>query len=78
MLGPGPGRTGGLYGEGGCIKKDDCQCAAVGMTRMHSSRMRTVYCSSHLLGGGGCLPGGSAQRGVCQRSYATHTPRKQN
>ena len=27
-------------------------------TRMHSSRMRTVRCSSRLLGGGGCLPGG--------------------
>ena len=32
-------------------------------TRMHSSRMRTVGCSGHLLGGGGmsawgCLPGG--------------------
>ena len=26
------------------------------LTRMHSNRMRTVRCSSRLLGGGGCLP----------------------
>ena len=37
-------------------------------TRMHSSRMRTVRCSSRLLGGGSgpggvCLPGGSACQG---------------
>ena len=37
-------------------------------TRMHSSRMLTVPCSSHLLGSGvGCLPreGVSAQGDVC-------------
>ena len=38
-------------------------------TRMHSSRMRTVRCSSRLLGGlvgGLCLPGGCLPRGcVC-------------
>ena len=42
-------------------------------TRMHSSRMRTVRCSNHLVGGGGvvcpggvCLPGGCLLRGdVC-------------
>ena len=34
-------------------------------TRMRSSRMRAICCSSHLLGGGGGLPRGvSAQRGV--------------
>ena len=32
-------------------------------TRMHSSRMRTVHCSSRLLGGG-CLPGTGVSRGV--------------
>ena len=55
-------------------------------TRMHSSRMRTVRCSSRLLGGGvsgpgGCLPargvclsGGSACQGVsaCHGVYACH------
>ena len=33
-------------------------------TRMHSSRMRTVRCSSHLAGGG------TGGRGVCQRVSA--------
>ena len=35
-------------------------------TKMHSSRMYTVRCSSRLLGGGGLCPGESAQGGVCQ------------
>ena len=38
-------------------------------TRMHSSRMRTVRCSSRLPGGvsaGGCLPGACLPGGVCQ------------
>ena len=43
-------------------------------TRMHSSRMRTVRCSSRLLGGGlpswGCLP----QGGVCQGGGVCQTP----
>ena len=34
-------------------------------TRMHSSRMPTVCCSSHLLGGGVCLPGGVSPGCVC-------------
>ena len=25
-------------------------------TRMHSSKMRTIHCSGHREGGGGCLP----------------------
>ena len=32
---------------------------------MHSSRKRTVRCSSRLLGGGDVCPGVSAQGGVC-------------
>ena len=38
-------------------------------TRMHSSRMHTIRCSSHLQGGGlparGCLSGGGICWGVC-------------
>ena len=30
---------------------------------MHSSRVRTVYCSGHLLGGGCVCPGGCLSRG---------------
>ena len=49
-------------------------------TRMHSSRMRTVRCSSRLLGEGvvsarGCLPGGGGYlpRGVCPGGCLPHT-----
>ena len=35
------------------------------LTRMHSSWMRTVRCSSRLLGGGGVYPGVSVQGGFC-------------
>ena len=34
-------------------------------TRMHSSRMRTVCCSGHLMGGGGCLLRGCLPGGGC-------------
>ena len=34
------------------------------LTRMHSSRMRTVHCSGRL-GGGRCLPGGCLPGGAC-------------
>ena len=43
------------------------------VTRMHSSRMRTIHCSGRLLGEGcggvclgrGCLPGGVCLGGIC-------------
>ena len=38
-------------------------CAGILITRMYSSRMRTVRCSGHLLGG--VLPRGCLPRGVC-------------
>ena len=37
------------------------------ITRLHSSRMRSIRSSSCLLGGGGLLPGGSAPEGVSSR-----------
>ena len=41
-------------------------------TRMHSSRMRTVRCSSRLLGRGGVLPRGvSARHRVCPGVYTS-------
>ena len=49
------------------------------LTRMHSSRMRTVRCSGHLVGGasvcpGGCLPGGGVcPDGVCPEG-CVHLP----
>ena len=44
---------------------------------MHSSMMRTVHCSSRLLGGGVSAKGGvSVQGGVCQRVSGGCLPRR--
>ena len=40
-----------------------CKTNIILQTRMHSSRMRTVRSSGHILEGGRCLPGGGLLRG---------------
>ena len=52
-------------------------CMKMKKTRMHSSRMRTICCSNHLLGvcpGGGVCMGVSALGGVCLVCPGGDTP----
>ena len=49
-------------GDGTCKQAFNQKCSFL-ITRMHSSRMRTVRYSSRLLGGGGLLGGPAIQGG---------------